>query len=111
MNLLNYSDFELGYKNVFFTPQLSFTQGKFTVYATRDFPVYQYLNTSPYYTQIGSQNMTTVGLSYRFFAVRSIVKAKDGTADYVCTMHPDVTSSKLGRCPKCGMELEKFVKK
>ncbi len=26
---------------------------------------------------------------------------------YVCPMHPDVTSNKPGKCPKCGMELEK----
>lgn len=25
---------------------------------------------------------------------------------YVCPMHPDVTSDKPGRCPKCGMFLE-----
>jgi hypothetical protein len=24
---------------------------------------------------------------------------------YVCPMHPDVTSSAPGRCPKCGMDL------
>ena len=24
---------------------------------------------------------------------------------YACPMHPDVTSTKRGRCPKCGMEL------
>src|ERR1041385_5412136 len=24
---------------------------------------------------------------------------------YACPMHPNVTSSKPGRCPKCGMEL------
>lgn len=26
---------------------------------------------------------------------------------YICPMHPEVTSDKKGRCPKCGMELEK----
>jgi hypothetical protein len=29
---------------------------------------------------------------------------------YVCPMHPDVTSDKPGKCPKCGMELEKKSK-
>lgn len=24
---------------------------------------------------------------------------------YTCTMHPDVTSDKPGKCPKCGMDL------
>jgi hypothetical protein len=33
---------------------------------------------------------------------------KDKTAHaavYTCTMHPDVTSDKPGKCPKCGMDL------
>ncbi|MEI2822068.1 MAG: heavy metal-binding domain-containing protein [Chitinophagaceae bacterium] len=25
---------------------------------------------------------------------------------YTCPMHPDVTSDKPGKCPKCGMELK-----
>ncbi len=25
---------------------------------------------------------------------------------YTCPMHPEVTSSKPGKCPKCGMKLE-----
>lgn len=29
------------------------------------------------------------------------------TVSYVCPMHPEVTSSKAGKCPKCGMELVK----
>jgi len=24
---------------------------------------------------------------------------------YTCSMHPEVTSDKPGKCPKCGMEL------
>jgi hypothetical protein len=28
-------------------------------------------------------------------------------ASYTCPMHPDVTSDKPGRCPTCGMNLEK----
>jgi transcription initiation factor IIE alpha subunit len=24
---------------------------------------------------------------------------------YTCPMHPDVTSDKPGKCPKCGMDL------
>lgn len=27
-------------------------------------------------------------------------------ATYVCPMHPEVTSDRAGRCPKCGMNLE-----
>jgi hypothetical protein len=28
-------------------------------------------------------------------------------AVYACPMHPEVTSDRPGRCPKCGMKLEK----
>jgi len=28
-------------------------------------------------------------------------------AVYTCTMHPEVTSNKPGKCPKCGMTLVK----
>ena len=28
-----------------------------------------------------------------------------GSVVYVCPMHPEVTSSSPGRCPKCGMDL------
>src|ERR1035437_9330519 len=53
-NPSNYYPEATGYKKVFFTPQVSYTNGKFTVYVSRDFQIYQYLNTSPYYTQVGS---------------------------------------------------------
>ncbi len=29
---------------------------------------------------------------------------------YICPMHPEVTSDKLGKCPKCGMTLKSEVK-
>lgn len=32
-------------------------------------------------------------------------------ATYVCPMHPEVVSNEPGRCPKCGMALEKKEKK
>jgi uncharacterized membrane protein YraQ (UPF0718 family) len=31
--------------------------------------------------------------------------APDEATEYVCPMHPEVTSTELGRCPKCGMAL------
>ena len=96
-----------GFKKVFITPQISYTKGKFTLYGLTEFPIYQYINSAPDYTQAGSKNLTTVGLTFRFFAVASVVKDANGNADYFCPMHPDVTSSKKGRCPKCGMNLEK----
>lgn len=30
-----------------------------------------------------------------------------GTAQYTCSMHPEVVQSTEGKCPKCGMKLEK----
>ncbi len=103
----NYYPEATGYKKVFITPQISYTKGKFSVFISSDFPVYQYLNTSDYYTQAGSQFQTTLGLSYRFFAVKNLTRDEDGTVDYSCPMHPDVTSSQPGQCPRCGMDLEK----
>lgn len=102
----NYNPEATGYKKVYITPQISFTQGKFTLFASTDFPVYQFLNTSDYYTQVGSQHQTTVGLSFRFFAVKPLVKPTNGTAEYYCPMHPEVISAEPGKCPKCGMDLE-----
>ncbi len=32
---------------------------------------------------------------------------KEGEVVYVCPMHPEVQSSKPGKCPKCGMHLVK----
>lgn len=103
----NYFPEATGYKKVYITPQVSYTKGKFTVYASSDFPVYQYINSSEFYTQVGSQHQTTIGMSFRFFAVRPLVKPVKGTGNYYCTMHPEEVSDKPGKCPKCGMDLEK----
>src|SRR5688572_23251250 len=62
----NYYPEATGYKKVFFSPQLGYTMGKFTLYASTDLPVYQFLNSSPYYTQVGTEHQTTIGLSYKF---------------------------------------------
>ena len=35
------------------------------------------------------------------------MKKMDASAMYVCPMHPEVTSTKPGKCPKCGMALVK----
>ncbi|MBK6446546.1 MAG: hypothetical protein IPG90_14115 [Bacteroidetes bacterium] len=100
----NYDPEATGYKKVFFTPQLSFTKGKFTVYGLYDLPVYQYVTK----TQVGSELQVTVGLSFRFFAVRSVVTDGKSSVLFSCPMHPEITSSKPASCPKCGMDLEKI---
>jgi hypothetical protein len=63
----NYYPEATGYKKIFITPQISYTIKKFTIYASTDIPVYQNLNTSKYYTQVGSKYQASIGLAYRFF--------------------------------------------
>ena len=38
-------------------------------------------------------------------------KIKSGDTFYQCEMDPSVILDKPGKCPKCGMDLEKTVKK
>ena len=38
-------------------------------------------------------------------------KHKMQQVKYSCPMHPDVTSNKPGKCPKCGMDLARSEKK
>ena len=63
----NYYPEATGYRKVFITPQIGITEGRFSAFISTDFPLYQYLNTSPYYTQVGSEFQATLGLSYKFF--------------------------------------------
>ncbi|MEO8087607.1 MAG: heavy metal-binding domain-containing protein [Bacteroidota bacterium] len=101
----NYFPEGTGYKKVFITPQVSYTKGNISVYLSSDFPIYQYLNTSDFYTQVGSRFQTTVGISYKFIVARSPFKGiKAGT--YYCPMHPGQTSAVAGKCPVCGMDME-----
>lgn len=98
----NYDVEATGYTKVFVTPQLSFSQGKFTVYGLIDIPVYQYVTK----TQVGTEFQATVGLSFRFFAMKSSSEIIP-LGNYSCPMHPEITSSFENKCPKCGMDLEK----
>ncbi|MCC7231689.1 MAG: hypothetical protein IT242_02000 [Bacteroidia bacterium] len=102
----NYFPEATGYKKIFLTPQISYTFGKFTFFAASDFPIYQFLNSSDYYTQVGSRHQTTVGLTFRLFAVKGVKQDSGTTTLYSCPMHPEVTSSRPGQCPTCGMDLE-----
>jgi len=51
-----------GSKKLFFVPQLSYSHKGFTLFATSEIPLYQYLNG----LQVGSLYQLTAGLSYRF---------------------------------------------
>ncbi len=61
----NYDPEATGMKKISLVPQLSygFFHSKLSVYTSSEFPLYQYVNK----TQVASQFLTTVGLSYRFF--------------------------------------------
>jgi hypothetical protein len=39
-----------------------------------------------------------------------VLNENENAVAYACPMHPDVTSSKPGKCSKCGMPLEKVKK-
>ncbi len=103
----NYFPEATGYRKFFLTPQVSITKGKFTIYAATDVPLYQNMNTSQYYTQVGSQYTTTVGLSFRFFTSRPDLKLLKGTGKYYCPMHPEEVSDAPCKCSKCGMDMER----
>ena len=40
-----------------------------------------------------------------FVAEMDLGAAEEGATSYVCPMHPEVTSDRPDRCPKCGMKL------
>ena len=48
---------------------------------------------------------TTRGAHKGHESMEDTAKAKPG--QYACPMHPEVVSDKPGKCPKCGMDLEK----
>ena len=101
----NYYPEATGYKKVFLTPQVTYGKGRFSAFASYDIPVYQYLNTSPYYTQAASDFQANIGIAYRF----SIGKSNNVEAgsNYYCPMHPEIVSFEQSNCPLCGMELIK----
>lgn len=103
----NYFPEATGYKKLFFTPQLSYTKGIFTVFGAVDIPVYQYMNSSEFYTQAGSQHQTTVGFALQFYPVKSMTPDASCALIYQCPMHPEEVDTKPGSCSKCGMDLEK----
>ncbi len=93
-----------GGEKVFVVPQLSFSHKDFTIYASTEIPIYQHLNK----LQIASQYQATIGVSYRFFAYKDLLKKKNGQVLYVCPMDcPGSASNKPGKCKECGMDLIK----
>ena len=92
-----------GSGRIVLVPQVSFTMKSFTIFALSDFPIYEYVNG----TQVASQHQFTIGLSYRFFTVKSRIP-KAGEDVYSCSMKcPEGISNKPGKCRICGMELIK----
>ena len=59
--------------------------------------------------------LVTIGCKPSGDSMGSMTKSGDGSTSatspstmataYTCSMHPEVTSDKPGKCPKCGMEL------
>lgn len=77
----NYNPEATGYKAISITPQVSYTLDRFSFFASSDFPVYQYLNTSDYYTQVGLQNQITIGIAYRFYAKKQLSITEIGVSN------------------------------
>lgn len=102
----NYFPEATGYHKVFLTPQVSFTRGAFTIHATTDLPLYQRMNTSAHYTQVGSQQATTVGIAYRFLVKRPAPEVLKVAGRWYCPMHPEESADGPAHCGKCGMDLE-----
>src|SRR5436190_6657803 len=94
-----------GYRKFFITPQIGYTFKKISVFAAADLPLYQYLNTSDYYTQVGTSLSATLGVTYHF-SLRPGANVKKVAGTYTCPMHPEVVSDKPGAYPQCGMDLE-----
>ena len=94
----NYDPEATGSKKVLIVPQLSYTYKSFNIFISSEFPLYQFVNKQ----QIASQYFVTTGISYNFFSYKK--KVEFGM--YYCPMHPDQTSSFVGKCPVCSMDLE-----
>ncbi|MEI6594233.1 MAG: hypothetical protein WCO28_01645 [Bacteroidota bacterium] len=59
-----------GSRKISFVPQINYSYKSFTVFALSDFPLYQYMNGQ----QIGSQNLITTGITYRFMPAKYLWK-------------------------------------
>ncbi|MEI7803129.1 MAG: heavy metal-binding domain-containing protein [Bacteroidota bacterium] len=97
MGFYNYDTYATGGNRLMLVPQLSYSFKSLNVFASTEIPLYQFVNG----TQIASQYLFSAGISYKFFPFKKQIAS--GT--YYCEMHPDVTSDKPAKCPKCGMDL------
>ena len=53
----------------------------------------------------GSDDCCAAPVAKAAVVADATTKPSTQPAAYVCPMHPDVTSDKPGKCPKCGMAL------
>ncbi len=97
----NYDPEATGYKKIFIAPQIGFTKKNFSVFAMTEIPVYQ----NVVKTQVGSEYLTTFGLSYKFLTAKNSPENLIEPGSYYCPMHLDVVSLVPGSCPDCGMHL------
>ena len=103
----NYFPEATGYRKIILTPQVSLPIGRIIAFGSMDIPLYQHLNTSPFYAQVGTHIQATLGISYRFFGHRPNGFNDAGLSNYDCPMHPDIVGKAGDACPLCGMALEK----
>ena len=54
--------------------------------------------------------LVMVGFLAMGLNLTSCSNASKGDTIYQCEMHPEVTSDKAGKCPKCGMDLVQVKK-
>jgi hypothetical protein len=95
-----------GSKKISLVPQVSYSFKSFTVYGLKEFPVYEYVNGS----QVKTQNLWTIGLSYRFFTSKNMTCEDPGmtSAVWECPMKcGGLKYNAPGKCRECGMDLEK----
>jgi hypothetical protein len=94
----NVDHYATGSKKIMVVPQLSYSFSNLTIFASAEFPLYQYVNR----TQIASQHFFTTGISWKF----KPFKEKSASGIYCCPMHPERTGKSGDKCPDCGMSLE-----
>jgi hypothetical protein len=102
--LYNVDTSSTGSRKILFSPQISYSIKSFTFFALTEIPIYEFVNG----TQVASQYQLIAGLSYRFFTAHSKIPTTYSGDIYTCPMKCEgMEFTKPGKCPVCGMELEK----